>query len=194
MRRLLTAASLVALILTVASPVAVPGVRIPRNAADWATFTSAERSAAIAYEWQIHLAQVAQGAVQTTSVRATVRAGAISPNVTATGTCKLQWINQAEGTWTRAGGWTDASEIVAYIYAGRTAGSHYIKLIRDGTTIKTTFNERTNDDWAEAWTGYDWKWWFEHPHYVGRSYHGARVGSSTWILGPDKQCTVQADP
>ena len=120
--------------------------------------------------------------------------GVIAPNVSATGTCTLQFINYPEGTWTRVGGWTDATAIVSYIYAGRTSGSHYIKLIRDGTTIRTTFNERTNDDWAEAWTSYDWKWWYEHPHYVGRSYHGARNGSSTWILGPDAQCTVQADP
>lgn len=193
MRRIIIVLAVAVLAVTAATPVIGSSVRIPTGEADWATFSSVEKSSAIAYEWQVHLSQVAARTVRTSAVRNSVGAGAITPNVSATGTCTLQFINQAEGTWTRAGGWTDATAIVSYIYAGRTSGSHYIKLIRDGTTIKTTYNERTHDDWAEAWTGYDWKWWFEHPHYVGRSYHGAQNGS-TWILGPDAQCTVQGDP
>lgn len=178
--------------------------RVPRDAADWARFTPAERQAALDFQWREHLRLEAAGQLSRTVVKATVDlqtnqiASIAGPQVasitaTATGTCQLTFDNQTSGTWTRAGGWADASAVVYYIYASR-AGLQG-KLIRDGTTIKNWYAEVYNNDWAENWTGWDFKWWYEHPMYTSKGYFGARVtNGGTWILGPDHACSVSGSP
>jgi hypothetical protein len=81
-----------------------------------------------------------------------------------------------------------------YIYAGRVSGSHQYKLIRDGQVIKTATKELHNTDFAQAVTGQDFKWWFEHPTYTAKGYHGAQLSGGSWILGPDRSCSVSGTP
>jgi len=202
-RRAVLAATMLGLLAGLASPVAATSqssVRIPRDAVDWATFSPTEKAAAIDYEWHQFVRSQAEERLASITIEQVVPPAAsavegAATSVTAHGHCALQFVNQAEGTWTRAGGWTDASDVVYYIYAGRTTGSHEYRLIRDGQTIKTTYAMVYNYDWAEAWTGYDFKWWFEHPQYTSRGYHGAKLTSSgPWILGPDVLCSVTGTP
>ncbi|MDO8483584.1 MAG: hypothetical protein Q7S35_01420 [Candidatus Limnocylindrales bacterium] len=107
---------------------------------------------------------------------------------TATGTCGLQYINQAEGSWIRGGGYTDASGTVYYIAASRPGKQG--QFLKDGNALETWWQDLNNKSHAEDWTSYNWKWFWEHFNYTVKGWHGAQLSNGTWILGPDQACTV----
>jgi hypothetical protein len=161
--------------------------RIPTTAAEWATFTPRERDAALTYEWQQFQILLASGNAHPVSV---VQSGqqSASPLVSATYSCEVQWIDLPQGSYVRGGGWTDTSATVYYQYASRQSLPG--QFLRDGTLKANWWAETLNSSHAESWTGYDFKWAFEHPRYVVKGWHGAELSNGTWILGPNQYCTV----
>jgi hypothetical protein len=117
-------------------------------------------------------------------------AGPAAVTVTASYSCQVQWIDQLEGTWTRGGGWTDTSSNVYYIAASRIAKKG--QFLRDGVLQGNWYQEIYGGaSHAENWSGYNWKWWYEHFNFTTKGWHGARLTSGgTWLLGPDRYCTV----
>ena len=175
---------------------AVDTPRLPTSAADWTTFTPGERDAALSYEWTQFQALLASGSIHATSVTQSgvtqSGGGRLAPLVTATYSCQVQWYNVPEGSYVRGGGWTDTSANVYYQYASRPGLQG--QFLRDGSLKSNWWSTTYNGSHAENWTGYDFKWWFEHPNYVTKGWHGAELSNGTWILGPDQYCTASASP
>lgn len=180
---LLLALSLIAPAVTTAQTTP----RQPRDAVDWATFTPAERQAAIAYQHQLLLEGLAAGTVKTTRVMAPMTATA-----TASAACGFTVRNVGGGRWIAGGGWTDASDYMAIIYASKSDKQG--QLFRDGPLIKNWYQYLTNATHAEAWTGEDFSYSFEHPTYVVKGWHGAKTSGGVWLLGPDAYCTTSYTP
>ena len=172
--------------------------RIPRDAADWAAFTVAERQAAIGWEYQQLQTALMSGVaivreVTESGTLALLTIGA-SPMVTVTYQCTIQWTNLPEGTWTRGGGWTNSTSPMYQIYASQP-GTYVGRFYRDGSQIKTWSYLAYNVSRAETYTDYDWKWWFEHPSYFSSGYHGAQqYYGGAWQLGPNQYCSISAQP
>jgi len=192
---------IILLVLAVLSAVPSAGAaaeskpRMPRSAADWATFSDMERTAAIDYVWRKLQYQFQSGtAVVTTVGRSDTgsiveAAGPSAAMTTIDYNCPIQWIDLPEGTWTRGGGWTDSSSSLYYIAASRSGLQG--QLLRDGALVGNWYEEAYNTSHSENWSGYNWKWWFEHFNFVNRGWHSARATSGgTWLLGPDQYCTV----
>jgi len=67
------------------------------------------------------------------------------------------------------------------------------QFFREGVIVGNWYNEPTNDPdaHAESWSVWNYKWWYEHFNHVNKGWHGARQTSGgTWLLGPDRLCTV----
>lgn len=82
------------------------------------------------------------------------------------------------------------------LYAGQP-GTYAGRFYRDGVQINTWYQyiEGGGASHVEYWTDYDWKWWFESPEYFNAGYHGAeQYDGGPWQLGPNKYCTVSAQP
>ncbi len=180
---LLLALSLIAPAVTTAQTTA----RQPLNAADWATFNPAERQAAIAYQYQLLVQGVAARTIKTTTVMAPLTATA-----TASAACGFTVRNVTAGRWIAGGGWTDATNYMAIIYASKSDKQG--QLFRDGQVIKNWYQYLTNATHAEAWTGEDFSYSFEHPTYVVKGWHGAKTSGGAWLLGPDAFCTTSYTP
>jgi hypothetical protein len=172
--------------------------RVPRDAADWASFTVTEQRAAIDYQWRLLQDALADGTAVVRTVSATAvtpAAGSlsdISSAVTARGYCHIQFIDQLHGSWVRGGGWTSASSPIYYIYASRSGRRG--QFFKDGVSKGTWWEEKAGGaghTHAESWTPYDFKWWFERFNYTVQGWHGAqRTLGGTWLLGPDAYCTL----
>ena len=162
--------------------------RQPRDAVDWATFTAAERQTAIAYQRQLLLEGLANGTVKTTTAMAPVIAAA----ATASAACGFTVRNVTAGRWIAGGGWTNATDYMAIIYASKSDKQG--QLFRDGQLIKNWYQYLTNATHAEAWTGEDFSYSFEHPNYVVKGWHGAKTFGGVWLLGPDAYCTTSYTP
>lgn len=190
MRRTVRLAAILLLSLSLIVPAITSARTIPRqprDAADWATFTAAEHQAAIAYQRQLLLEGLAAGTVKTTTVMAPVTATA-----TASAACGFTVRNVAAGRWIAGGGWTDATDYMAIIYASKP--NKQGELFRDGQLIKNWYQYLTNATHAENWTGEDFSYSFEHPTYVVKGWHGAQTFSGVWLLGPDAYCTTSYTP
>ncbi len=196
MKRTIVALSLVALLsIPTAGASADVKPRMPTSASDWATFSASEREAALAYVWNEFQASVRAGTAvvhtvgRSDSGALSGRVGSLAVTTTVDYNCPIQWTDLPEGTWTRGGGWTDASASVYYIAASRSGMKG--QFLRDGTLISNWYSEAYNGSHAENWTGYNWKWWYEHSNFVNKGWHGARAtNGGTWLLGPDRYCTV----
>lgn len=197
MKRLLLTACLVSLLVALA-PTATAAVkpRLPTSAADWATFSSTQQAAALDYVWNEFQSQLKAGTAVVNTVGRTETgtlsqdSGPASVTVSVSYNCPIQWTDLPEGTWTRGGGWTDTSSNVYYIAASRVGLKG--QFLRDGALQGNWYNEIYGGaSHAESWSGYNWKWFYEHFNFTNKGWHGARLTSGgTWLLGPDRYCTV----
>jgi hypothetical protein len=184
-------------IVFASSVVAASHPRLPTSAADWASFSKAEREAALGYEWGILQRSLHDGTAdvhqldRTDSGSLVQRDGLAALTITYDYNCPIQWVDQIGGAWFRGGGWTDASNQVYYIAASRVGKQGVF--LRDGVTVGNWYNEKYNDPsaHAESWSGYSWRWSFESIHWVNKGWHGIRPTSGgSWLLGPDASCIV----
>lgn len=196
MKRVIVLLAVVALFgVSISTAAAVSKPRMPTGAADWATFSSTERAAALDYVSRELQSQLASGSAVVHTVGRS-DAGVVSETLgpaavttTVDYNCPIQWIDLPEGSWTRGGGWTDASSSIYYIAASRTGLQG--QFLRDGSLLSNWYSEQYNSSHAENWTGYNWKWWYESFNFVNKGWHSARATSGgTWLLGPDQYCTV----
>lgn len=192
--RALAVLGAVAVVLASASVTTARSVpRQPTGPDDWARFTPAERKAAIDYQWELFQAQLEAG---TAVIQSTESADGLALIAAATATydCPIQWTDRVQGSWTRGGGWTQATASMYTIYAGHNTqgqpGQYLGKFRRDGVLLNYWQNYTHNTDRAEAWSPWNWKWWFEHPLYSNGGYHGAQqYEGGTWQLGPNRFCS-----
>ena len=159
-----------------ASAAEVP--RLPRDAADWSTFTPPERKAALDYEWQRFQAALAADTVRIETTLANVgSSGAATAASGAWAQCGFQVSNSALSRYVRGGGNTTASTLMDYIYASKSTRQG--QFIRDGVLKGNWYRSLTDASFVEAWTGWDHSWQWEHPRYTSNGWHGALKGS-TW--------------
>lgn len=167
--------------------------RLPRDAADWETFTPDERKAALDYEWQRFQAALAAGTARIEAILGTAGAGD-STSVSATSAwaqCGFQVSNAGLSRYVRGGGTTTASTLMDYIYASKSTRQG--QFIRDGVLKGNWYRSLTDASYVEAWTGWDHSWQWEHPRYTSNGWHGA-LKDSTWYLGPDAPCPYSWTP
>jgi hypothetical protein len=169
--------------------------RLPTSVADWATFSDAEQSAALTYEWDILQKSLQDGTAKVHQVDRTDDGQLVQTDgldaltITYDWNCPIQWVDQIGGAWFRGGGWTDTSQNVYYIAASRVGLKG--QFLRDGVLSGNWYNEKYNDSHAESWSGYSWRWSFEYIHWVNKGWHTIRpVNGGSHLLGPDAYCTV----
>jgi hypothetical protein len=194
MKRLFIVVGLIALVAaSVPTTAAAVKPRMPVSAADWARFSGLQREAALDYVWDELQSQLAAGTAKVTTVGEPnfvpgQDSGLAAPAVSVSYNCPIQWIDLIEGSWIRGGGWTDTSSNVYYIAASRLGKKG--QLLRDGVLQKNWYHETYNASHAENWSGYVWKWWYEHFNWTNKGWHGARLTSGgSWLLGPDRYCS-----
>lgn len=161
----------------------------PTGPDDWATFTAAEKKAALEFQWRRLRSDLSSNtAVVQTAYADTLTTGGVGVlTVTVDYNCPIQWITYPHGEWTRGGGFTQASSPISTIYASQP-GTYIGRLRRDGVDVEYWYHYTHNTDRAESWSPYNWRWAWEHPTYSNVGYHGAYNGS--WLLGPNQFCTV----
>lgn len=116
----------------------------------------------------------------------------VTATATASAACGFTIRNVTAGRWIAGGGYTDASAYMALIYASTT--TKLGQLFRGGQQIKTWQQSLPDATHAEAWTGEDFSYSFEHPTYVVKGWHGAKTYSGVWLLGHDAYCTTSYTP
>jgi len=150
MRRSITTAIALILAATVGSAgVAGAGApRMPRNAADWATFSSSEKAAGLNYERRTFEASLANGTAKIQRVLARTQVSSpIGVNVTASGSCGFQVSVQGIGRNVKGGGTTDASAVIDLIYASKL--NEQGQFFRDGNLVENWWNSRADSAHAE---------------------------------------------
>jgi hypothetical protein len=189
-----TGALLASLLVSgIASGQVVP--RQPRDAADWATFTPAEREAAIEYQRQLLLVGLRDGTIKTEYKTVQVGSTADAPaaiTASAVAVCGFRVRYVAAGRWVAGGGYTDATDYMQIIYASKFTKQG--QFLRDGQVLDNWHQSLTDATHAEDWTGENFSWGFEHPTYVVKGWHGAQTYGGTWLVGPDAYCTHSYTP
>ena len=105
-------------LLVPAQAAAAASVRLPRNAADWATFSQQERAAAYSWVWAEYRTLQGQGKLTLTTISAP------SPlTITGSVDCGFQINTQSWGTYTSAWAWTSTS---ASVYSIDTGAEGYL--------------------------------------------------------------------
>lgn len=169
---------------------------VPRDAADWATFTPAEQTSALAYQQQLLEKGLRLGTVETLVVlgQAAAVPGKASPmSLSITYTCGFIVHTVAGGRWVGGGGYVDTNDYVYYLYASRSGKQG--QLFRDGQLNKNWYQEMHNATHAEAWSDQDFSWSWEHPTYVVKGWFGVEeVIHDVYQLGPDQYCTHTYTP
>jgi hypothetical protein len=188
-------ASLLLVVATAGTAGASGQPRLPKSAADWASFSGAEQATALQYEFDILRASLRNGTADIHEIGRTgsgTLAQANGPSIlTATYdyNCPIQWVDQVGGAWFRGGGWTDVSQNVYYITASRSGLKG--QFLRDGVLSGNWYQEVYNGSHAENWSGYSWRWSFESIHWVNKGWHTIRLtNGGSYLLGPDAYCTV----
>ncbi len=169
-----------------AGPVAADShkVRIPKSAADWATFTPAERQAA--YDWvNIHETKPLSTLVITTpmtsmtSSSAGLQAMAVSGLIVG-GECG--WSISSYSTGSRVAAWSQVhtSQVVYWLDTGMQG--YVDQLWRNGARSYTTYGGRggAGANYVFASTSYDWKWFWETVHYTFQAWDSVETSAGVW--------------
>lgn len=197
MRRSVATTILLLCVLAVAPVATSAEPRIPASAEEWASFTAAERRAALAYAHTQFEASLRNGTAVVNSIGRSdsgdleqstgdVSALAISVNWN----CPIQWIDQIGSSYTRGGGWTSTSSNVYYLAASRVGKKG--QFTRDGVLVGNWYHEASGSvNHVESWSAWNHRWSWEHFNFVNKGWHGARqTNGGTWLLGPDRLCSV----
>lgn len=161
-------------------------VRIPTGAADWATFTPAERQAA--YDWELQQVKASNKAPVTVSMaRAVIQTGGISPlSLSASGYCAFSYIQNGSGTLTWS--WADltTSQVVYRLDTGITQETvYYDRFFRNNSQIDGGYGSSAGSSthvYSESAT--NWKWWWEGATYTTQDWYTVQTGPYTyyWYL------------
>lgn len=146
--------------------------RLPRDAGDWATFTPAEKQAAIQYQLDIFDPAKADWVFFGNG-------GPTALAATWTASCGFLVSNATSGSYVRSDAITDANFVASRIYARS-------EFYRDTTFLEAPVQDVTNRSRAEAVSGTNFAWWFEQPTYRVKSWHRA-AESGTWV-GSERFC------
>jgi hypothetical protein len=100
-------------------------------------------------------------------------AGQVNPlSVTWTASCGFGVSNAFAGTYVNSDAVTDANQQVPAIYA-------HSEFYRDGSYLAGPNDDEANRSHAEAVSGQNFSYTWEHPTYRVKSWHNIKVGS-TW--------------
>jgi len=171
-------------------------VQLPNTRADWEAMSPEQQDRVMDFIWERLQSDLAAGTVKVNETRgddgsgsavATAAVAAVSVSYN----CAVQWTTYAGGDYVRGGGWTDASTTISRITAGFQVLSPYSSgdFLRDGVHQGWWGQDRTNQSHAESYTGWFWTWSWETSNWTTKGWHSARNGTS-WLLGPDRYCTV----
>jgi len=193
MKRLLISAMLVTLsIATFAGPVAASSstVRLPKSAADWATFTQTEKQAA--YSWVNTHETTAPSTVVATAPAVSKSSGVqpmVSASFTAGGECGYSVQNYSTGSRVAAWSQVHASQRPYWMDTGMQG--YVDQLWRNGAQSYTTYGG-TNTTYVYATTSYDWKWYWENVHYNFQAWDSVETSAGVWYW-KNAYCNVSYD-
>jgi hypothetical protein len=193
---------LIVSLLTQVSPGSAAGVRLPKDAADWARFTNVEKQAAYAHEAAEFARLNASGSLkwQSTEPSQAVPVAAASASAssaaaitgTANGWCGFNYVGLPDGTWTSAAATTTASEAM-WVDTGYYQNQHD-RFYRGTSLLDTFYAADSSDTYVYASSDTNFKWWFEQVRYTVESWHSAGVYGGPWVLGPKAFCTSNFMP
>ncbi|MDO8483583.1 MAG: hypothetical protein Q7S35_01415 [Candidatus Limnocylindrales bacterium] len=177
------------IIVAMLAPVSTSAVgpRLPKSAADWATFSLVERTAALESVRREFLRDQELGNITWNAKQSTFSTLAQQGG----GDCTIYWVGYPNGTFVRAQGHvfiTTDGPPASDIYVGKATKTG--QLLRDGV-LKQTYYQQTSGVYSvDAISSDDFKWWFEHANYVNKVWLGAKTASGDWVVGPEAYCTV----
>jgi hypothetical protein len=185
-------AILASALLSTGTMSAATSPRIPHNAAEWATFTPAQRQAALAYEKARFEAVLAAGKTEFKVALGNDLASGFSITATGSASCGFQFYTSGPSRYVSGGGSTSASELMDLIYASKSTKQG--QFLRGGVLKDNWYHSITDSAYVEGWTDYwDHSWTWEHPTYKSNGWHGALNGS-TWVVGPEQPCSYTWTP
>jgi hypothetical protein len=189
--RFLALASAVLMLASVAaSPVAAasPTVRIPKSAADWATFTQGEKTAAYNWVWAQEAQMKAAGTWQWSEAGgAPASSGTVSSTVggvTVTGgtECGIKLNKKPWGTYATA--WSSAwtSSAVYYIMTGQPP-TYINKSYHNGKVFSSDWEDgHPNDTFAYGESDQDFAWTWDTPTWKVQSWGWAKKTSTVYLF------------
>ena len=178
------------LVVTIATPLsAVSGasVRLPKSAADWATFSDAERAAAYAWVWAEYDRLAAAGKLKATIISGSSSDEGGFSTLTVTGyvDCGFIFNNQAWGTYTKGWASVSASQPVFSLSTG-TSPTLMDKLWR-GSTLFNEFGAGGGGTYVYAESAQDFKWSWESVTYQVQSWGSIQITYSNYLF-KDRYC------
>lgn len=179
---------------------AQPAVRLPTSAADWATFTTAQRQAALSYVTKEFEDARANGTLIIKSIDAAgalsvaSTAGAFAPaSITAGVDCGFNVSSFTEGTWTW--GWANANT-TAPVWEIDTGWWDTTDLFYRDNSLLQHFGqgfEGGSNSYVYASTTANFKWWFEQATYVVQSWGTAQTSYHSYVMH-DRYCYLSYSP
>lgn len=175
-------------------------VRMPESAADWASFTPAQRAAASAWIAQEFVALEQKGLLNTRVVegQATTTTGTASG--TYPGHCGFVVNSFPGGTWTSAYAYTNYGQSLYAISTGIPyfiGDPSYDLFYRDGSLLYSFGAGHAGPGtptYIEASTPSNFKYFFEHALYAVESWHSAMTTPSQYVVGPGAYCYLTVAP
>lgn len=198
-RRLATVGAALLLLVALVAPGAAgaSSARLPRDAADWATFSPAQQQAARELAQRQFATALANGTADIDTITSTAADSTAEPlgaaGILATGYASCGFQQNVIGTSrnVRGGGSTTASALMDLIYASKSTKQG--QFLRDGALKGNWYKSLTDASYVEAWSGWDHSWTWEHPRYTSNGWHGALDGS-VWVVGPLLPCSYSWTP
>ncbi len=160
--------------------------RIPTNAADWATFSPAERQAA--YDWELQQVKASNKApVRVGMAQAVIQTGGVSPlSLSASGICGFNYIQNGSGTLTWSYADLTTSQVVAWLDTGITQETSYLdKFYRNGSQWGTGYGSGAGSSThVNAQSAQNWKWWWEGATYTTQDWYTVETSYNNyyWYL------------
>lgn len=180
-----------------AAPGNASAPRLPHSAADWATFTPYEQTAALSWEKAEVQGLIATGQLKPDRIEvgsATTgtpdQAAGVAPlTTTAYGRCTLLRYNMPGGWFEAADGATYSSANVSWIDSGDSGRQDLLS--KNWQPVSYFGSYLTNANVVHAGVPGDWTWAWEHPTYELQTYHTAYDlinGQRSYYLGPNAYC------
>lgn len=180
-----------------AAPGNASAPRLPHSAADWATFTPYEQTAAVSWEKAevqrlIGAGQLKPDRIETgivTGQTPSQAAGVAALTKTAYGACTLTRYPAGAGWLETASGSTYSSANVSWIDSGHSGQEDLLS--KNWQPLAYFSLYWTNANVVHAGYPGDWTWAWDHPVYKLQTYHTAYdlfFGRPTYYLGPNAYC------
>lgn len=173
-----------------ATPVAAgqPSVRLPKSAADWATYTQAEKAATMHWVWDQQARMIADGTWTWTDAPATDMSGgdSLAPAAVTGGVnCSIKTNQQPFGTY--ATGWasTYTTGSVSSISTGLTGMDN--KLWHNNTLFSYGWGSGASGTYTYSESSQDFKFSWDTVTWQVQSW-GSAMTSSTVYLFKNKYC------